>query len=71
MERRVIEDFASPHVFQPVGVSPEYLGCPPRKRRVDVDRHARQPPRVEEAGNIEKQLLRALECEYRNDQIAA
>src|SRR3546814_16719087 len=52
-------------------MAPEHLGRPPSQGRIDVNRYARQPARIDQAGNIEQQLLRALEREYRNDEVPA
>src|SRR3546814_7346541 len=67
----MIEDSALPHVFERIGMAPEHLCRPPSQGRIDVNRYARQPARIDQAGNIEQQLLRALEREYRNDEVPA
>src|SRR3546814_4512067 len=52
-------------------MAPEHLCRPPSQGRIDVNRYARQPARIDQAGNIEQQLLRALEREYRDDEVPA
>src|SRR3546814_1298666 len=52
-------------------MAPEHLCRPPSQGRIGVNRYARQPARIDHAGNIEQQLLRALEREYRNDEVPA
>src|SRR3546814_14805601 len=67
----MFEVSALPHVLERIGMAPEPLCRPPSQGRIDVNRYARQPARIDQAGNIKQQLLRALEREYRNDEVPA